>query len=128
MMNPHNSPWLKPAKPAYIDDVWLYSKWQQILKHLANSHTYAQVQHGLLIDKQFIIAKRSSKFRLCSQLDWAHYRAKDLAQAMNQSTVDQYYEQQLTSLRSDPNIWNDLQKEMELKTFYAARAGRASKI
>jgi len=76
----------------------------------------------------FYIAKNSSKMRLRSHLDWCWYTPKTLAQAIDSNTVESYYEIMLNDIRSDPNEWKDRDIEMELKTFYAERVGRASLI
>ena len=126
-MNPLNSPWNKP-KFQTIDDFKLYCRWKPISKHLTISPRYSESSGMLDVNNQFYIAKNSNKMRLKTHLDWCYYDAQDLAQAMNNNTVEQYYEQQLLDSRSDPNQWKDTDKEMDLKTHYAARVGRASKI
>jgi hypothetical protein len=129
MINPANSIWNKP-KFVRISDRDLLYKWLAIKKHLINTILIRPIagETNLVIDEKFIIAKHSKKFRLISQIDWAVYDTKDLANAIDTNTIDSYYEQMLADPQSDPNIWNDKIKEHELKTHYAERAGRASKI
>lgn len=74
------------------------------------------------------ITKNSKKFRPKSQIDWAWYDSNDLANALETNTTDKYYEQQLRDPRSDPNNWHDKSEEMTIKSYYAARSGRASLI
>lgn len=126
-MNPLNSPWNTP-RFQMIEDFKLYCRWKPIHKHLTKPARYIERRGFLEVNSLFYIAKNSNKMRLVSHLDWCHYDAQDLAQAMDNNTVEQYYEQQLLDSRSDPNQWKDTDKEMELKTHYAARIGRASKI
>lgn len=126
-MNPHNSPWNRPSVPSIMDPM-LSKRWALVHKHLHNPVDVTECNYLLRINKQIFVAKKSSKFRLLSHLDWAWYTPKTLATAIDQNTVEQYYEFMLCDHRSDPNIWNDRQLEMELKSFYAARIGRASLI
>ncbi len=79
----------------------------------------------LTINKHIYLAKNSTKFRIRSHLDWSWYTPQTLAQAIDADTVDQYYEIMLNHVNSDPNIWKNTDFEMELKTYYAARVGRA---
>lgn len=74
------------------------------------------------------ITQTSKKFRPKSQIDWAWYDSADLANALETNTTDKYYEQQLRDSRSDPNDWKDRSEEMTIKSYYAARSGRASLI
>jgi len=127
MQNPLNSPWNKP-KFQTIDDQQLYWRWKPIHKHLTKPARYQESNGLLLINNQFYIAKKSSKMRLKSHLDWSWYTPKTLAQAMDTGTVEEYYEFMLHDGRSDPNEWKDRDIEMALKTYYAERAGRASAI
>lgn len=126
-MNPHNSPWNKP-KLQMINDKQLYWRWAPIKSHLVGSVKVVEHNGILAINKEIYIAKNSSKFRIKSHLDWAWYTPKTLAQAIDNNTVDQYYEIMLHDVRSDPNEWKDHDFEMELKAFYAARVGRCSII
>jgi hypothetical protein len=126
-MNPHNSPWNKP-KFQMIEDFKLYSRWKPIAKHLTKPVRYSEGRGFLEVNGVFYIAKNSVKMRLVSHLDWCHYDAQDLANAIDSDTVEQYYEQQLNDPNSDPNQWRDKDKEMLLKTHYAAKRARASKI
>jgi len=47
---------------------------------------------------------------------------------MNENRVLQYYESMLKDKRSDANKWKRRDEEMEMKTKYAVRAGKASFI
>lgn len=124
-MNPHNSPWNKP-RLQIVQDKQLYWRWAPIKRHLTQPVVISEYQGILRIGKDIYIAKKSSKFRIKSNLDWAWYTPKTLAQAIDNNTVEQYYEIMLNDVRSDPNEWKDHDFEMELKAFYAARAGRCS--
>lgn len=126
-MNPHNSPWNKP-KPQIVQDKKLYWRWAPIKAHLNKVVPINEYQGILRIDKDIYIAKNSSKFRIRSHLDWTWYTPKTLAQAIDNNTVDQYYEIMLADVRSDPNDWKDQDFEQELKSFYAARVGRCSLV
>ena len=124
MVNPHNSPWLKPVYP-YIRDTKLRSKFNDIKKYATS--TLSVVEYNVLtINKDIYLAKNSTKFRIRSHLDWAWYTPQTLAQAIDAGTVDQYYEIMLNHVNSDPNVWKNTDFEMELKTYYAARIGRAN--
>lgn len=127
-MNPLNSPWNKP-KFQTIADKQLYFRWAAIKKHLNSLPSIAEHNGILTINTNginFYIAKNTSKMRLRSHLDWCWYTPKTLAQAIDSGTVESYYEIMLADVRSDPNEWKDRDIEMELKTFYAERLGRAS--
>jgi hypothetical protein len=126
-MNPKNSPWNKP-KNQLIQDFQLWARWKPIKKHLTTTARYQEWQGILEINEQFYIAKKTSKMRLKSHLDWCWYTPKTLAQAIDTGTVEEYYEFMLHDGRTDPNIWKDRDVELELKTYYAERAGRASTI
>lgn len=126
-MNPLNSPWNKPKK-VFINDQKLYWHWLAISKHLTTQPNVIERNHYLQINDNIYIAKNSSKMRLKSHLDWCWYTAKTLAQAIDTNTVEEYYEVMLEDCRSDPNLWRDKDVELELKSFYAARANRASLI
>ena len=130
MVNPHNSPWLKPTYQK-INDRQLFYRWMAIKKHLTTNPSiseYNGILTVMLPNTQLYIAKNTSKIRLKSHLDWSWYTPKTLAQAIDNNTVESYYEIMLTDVRSDPNLWKDMDIEMELKSFYAARANRASLI
>jgi len=103
-----------------------------IVRHFTNWYEFTDIQDSygpIKINNQFFITrKKSTKFRLISHLDWAHYEPRDLAHAIETDTVNEYYEHQLKDTLSDPNNWADRDEEMELKTYYAERVGRASSI
>ncbi len=126
-MNPHQSPWNRP-QPQRIQDQQLYWRWAAIKKHITQPQSVSEYQGILTINKKIYIAKNSAKFRLKSNLDWAYYTPKTLAAALDNNTVDQYYEFMLQDHRSDSNDWKDHDLEMELKAFYAARAGRCDLV
>jgi hypothetical protein len=111
-----------------IQDQQLYWRWKPIEKHLTKPAKYSEIKGLLEINNQFYIAKKSSKMRLKSHLDWAWYTPKTLAQAIDTDSVEAYYEYMLNDGRSDPNLWKDKDVELELKSYYAERAGRASAI
>ena len=93
-MNPLNSPWNKP-KPVYISDQALYFRWKAIEKHLTTKPSISATNGILTINGNIYIAKKSSKFRLQSQLDWAHYTPKTIATAIKRSVVNRLYGQSL---------------------------------
>ena len=130
-MNPLISPWNKPSKPKFISDKQLYFRWNAIAVHLKNIPAYYENNGTLAItigNEKIYLAKNAQKMRLKSHLDWTYYTPKTLAQAIDNNNVDQYYEIMLHDVNSDPNLWKDKDFEMELKSFYAARANRASLI
>lgn len=124
MANPYNSPWNKPV----IYDKFLKQRWQAIEKYLTTKPNIVERKWFIEIEGCAYIAKNTTKMRLISHLDWCHYTAKTLAQAIDAGKIAEYYEQMLKDPRSDANVWNDTDKEMDLKTEYAARVGRASKL
>jgi hypothetical protein len=125
MINPLNSPWNK-SKSLFIGDKMLWSRWVSIKKYLTTTPTIIERYGYLEINHICFIAKNSSKMRLKSHLDWCHYTPKTLAQAIDGNNIESYYEIMLNDVQSDPNVWKDTDFEMELKTHYAARSGRAS--
>lgn len=124
-MNPLTSPWNNP-KAKVIADQQLRWRWAAIKKYLTTSPVYNDMNGILTVNGKFYLAKNSSKMRLKSHLDWVWYTPKTLAQAIDSDTVESYYEIMLNDIRTDPNVWKDIDFEMELKSHYAARAGRAS--
>lgn len=125
MIDPRSSPWFRYPR---IRDPQLWYRWRAIESHLT-SRVQLQEYTGILkINQNIFIAKNSSKMRLQSHLDWAWYTPKTLADAIDGQSVEAYYEIMLKDVRSDPNVWRDIDFEMELKSYYAHRAGRASLI
>jgi len=127
IINPYSSPWNKKIITR-IQDTQLYWRFASIKKYLKINPIVREGNGYLEINNICYIAKNSNKMRLISHLDWCHYDAKDIADAINTGTLEEYYEQQLKDSQSDSNIWKDIDKEMELKTVYAVRSKRASKI
>ncbi len=124
MKNPHLSPWYKKPHTRMI-----YPRvWRDIRKHLTTQPRF--YENSLLTvvtpTHKIYLAKSKLKFRLKSYLDWAYYTPKTLALAIDNDDLDVYYERQLKHQLSDPNIWKRWDEEMDLKSYYAARAGRAS--
>lgn len=107
------------------------NKWLSIRRHLTTNNAqfydydFATIKTATTT---LYIAKASNKFRLKSHLDWAWYSPRTLAQAIDNDDLAVYYEQQLNHQNSDPNIWKRWDEEQDLKSYYAARAGRASLI
>jgi hypothetical protein len=136
MVNPYNSPWLKTTTkstgprvyPVIIFDPMLKKRYSEILNFATNKMEVAEYNGILRINKQIYLAKKSYKFRIISHLDWAWYTPKTLADAIDNDSVEAYYETMLKDVSSDPNVWKDSDFEIELKTFYAIRNGRASDI
>jgi len=124
-MNPHNSPWLKPTFIKFTDEKYRW-RYLAIKKHITGNLSATEYHSALVLNKDIYIAKNSMKFRLKSHLDWAYYTPKTLADAINNNTVESYYEIMLNDVNSDPNVWKDSDFELTLKSFYASRAGRAS--
>lgn len=128
-VNPYNNRWYKPTKPQpRLNDLVLLRRWQAIEKHLKHNQTIYDQNGMLKIMPNIYVAKHSVKFRLQSYLDWAYYTPKTLADAINNNSVDVYYEVMLKHQYSDPNEWGDNDFEQYLKSYYAARQGRASLI
>lgn len=127
-MNPYNSPWLKKPKKPTVKDIILRHKFAKIYQHIQTDITAVDYNGILAINKNIYIAKNSTKFRIKSHLDWAYYTPKTLANAIDNDCVDRYYEIMLHDIHSDPNVWQDHDFEMTLKSYYAARAFRANLI
>jgi len=129
MINPHNSPWLNSIRiQDRIRDVKLKSKFNNISKYAISKINGIDYNGVLTINKNIYIAKNSTKFRLRSHLDWAWYTPQTLAQAIDLDQVEAYYEIMLKHINSDPNVWKNTDFEMELKSYYAERVGRANLI
>ena len=130
-INPHNSPW-NNNHYQIIHDKKLLIRWLAIKKHLTQYHPVDEYYQGRLkcdvAGVRFYIAKNTPQITLKSNIDWAWYTPKSLAQAMDAGNVDVYYETMLKNVHSNPNIWNSKDFELKLKSFYAVRAGRASLI
>jgi len=131
MANPLTSPWLKALHgTSIIHDKQLYRRWYAIKLNLYKVPLPTIIEYnGLLkINSNIYIAKHKSKMRLKSHIDWCWYTPKTLADAIDNNIVEEYYEIMLKDMRSDPNLWKDKDLEMEIKTYYAVRVGRASLI
>jgi hypothetical protein len=114
-----------------IYDKNLISRWIRIKRHLTTTPEVYESYGVVAITKNsqtIYIAKNTTKMRLKSHLDWAYYTPKTLAYAIDNDLIDSYYEVMLKNVNSDPNIWNDKDLEMELKTYYAIRDQRAEPI
>jgi len=114
-----------------ICDKILIQKWLRIKRRLTTQYTAYEANGMLTIStnqETIYLAKNSDKMRLKSHLDWVFYDPKSLAYAIDNNIVDSYYELMSTHSKSDPNQWKDFDYEMELKSFYASRVGRASLI
>lgn len=114
-------------------------QWIKIRKHLTQTNrfgnpevTFVPAQRGLdrllKTNTTVYISKTAPKFRLKSYLDWAYYTPAGLAHAFDTDSLEVYHQQQLSDPNSDPNVWKRYDEEQELKSYYAARAGRASLI
>ena len=110
----------------YISDQRLYWRYSAIQPYLQKNHTVTIGFNAgyLCFDKEVYIAKKSQKFRLKGWIDWAWYTPKTIANALDNNTMEDYYKFMLNDSRSDPNFWKDPNFEVQLKTYYAARAGR----
>jgi len=116
-----------------INNPILKLRWLSVSKHLTEQIITVYDCNGILtikLDKKITIylAQKTSKFRIKSFLDWAYYTPTTLAQAINTSSVEEYYEIMLDNVYSDPNVWKDYQFEIQLKSYYAARVGRCSLV
>lgn len=114
-----------------ITDPVLAQKWLRISRRLKATVLAQEYSGQIRITDHveiFYLAKHKELFRLKSHLDWAAYTPNDLAQAINTKTVDQYYEQQMRAPLTPDNQWQDVVKELTLKSHYAHRVGRASLI
>ena len=97
--------------------------------HNMKFYTPDKGKHGIDANGlKIYLAKSAPKFRYKSHIDWAYFTPSGLADAINNNEVDKYYELMLKHPQSDPNIWQNTDFEMELKSYYAARVGRASMI
>lgn len=127
MANPYTSPY-HTTPTRMISDPLLRRRWQLIKQHLTRPVQIQQQKKLLLINGLYYIATNRSIMRIKSHLDWVVYTPQDLAQALDTGTVDAYYEQQMANPLSPGDDWRDKQKEMDLKTYYAQRVGRADFI
>jgi len=110
-----------PKLQKYIKDINLFHKWNKIKSNMTVLASLKEVSQGLIINDEIIIAKNSDKMKLLRYLDWVHYDPKDLANAIMNKTTQEYYDKQLSHSRTDPNIWNDKQREKDMKEYYANR-------
>lgn len=116
---------------SYINDPKFVQKWLRIRRHLTTTAYVYETYSQLAIKTQSVtlyLSKNSDKMRLYSHLDWVHYTAQHLAKAIDLDQVTAYYEIQMQNPLSDPNVWSNQDFEQMLKSYYAARAGRASLI
>ena len=69
----------------------------------------------------YVFARTKRRFRPVGILDWAHYTGAGLREAILNNSLDEYYKTMLEDERSPSNIWENKQKETELKAYYAER-------
>jgi len=113
----------------YINNFKFFIAWKKIEKYLDNKDRKLKEFHsGLIIDDKFIIAGNRTLLRPVGILDWSWYTPKTLGIAMNEDRVERYYEDMLKDPRSPSNKWKNRKQEMEKKTFYAVRAGKAEYV
>ena len=107
---------------SYIADIRLYTRWKSIKKHMKPLTGWRlDIYRGMLkVGDHLLLAKKTQKFKPLSRLDWAMYKPKDLANALETDTVLDYYD----SVLDYNHDWRDTGKEKVLKTHYANRANR----
>lgn len=107
---------------------WVIEKVDRLKSYSGDVPFTADFRYGgVIINEQFIIAKRKTRFRPLGQLDWAHYTPKGLGAAIAENTVLEYYEYMLTDSRSPKSEWKG-ESAMSKKAYYAERNGMASLI
>tara|TARA_R110002153_G_C13172547_1_gene484232 strand:- start:185 stop:592 length:408 start_codon:yes stop_codon:yes gene_type:complete len=96
--------------------------------HNDESHGYIRIQRATWQLPAIYISKKKPIFKILSRLDWVHYDPIELANAINNDTIEDYYSQQLSDPRSYPNDWKRPVEEIVLKTHYANRVGRPTDL
>ena len=104
--------------------------WGHITPHLSvptlsgESNGFIRIQRDDRQSPAIYISKKKPIFKILSRLDWVHYDPIELANAINNDTIEDYYSQQLSDPCSYPNDWKRPVEEIVLKTHYANRVGR----
>ncbi len=104
----------------------LGTTWLRIKRHLTvnvkETFSYGQLRIETTAKKVMYITQDSNKFRFKGVLDYARYEPKQLAEAINQGKVEDYYNLMLSHKKSDTNVWKDKSFEQLLKNYYHERA------
>jgi len=93
------------------------------LRQLAPALVYdsRRTSQGIRVFNGFMIASNKTSFRPVGVLDWAHYTAAGIRDAIQHDFLQEYYEEMLEDSRSPANVWKDKRKEQSLKEQYAHR-------
>lgn len=109
----------------YIDCRYTYANWMKIRQHFTTPvDGVAPYKWYYSVNGYIYIHKQKPILRLKSRLDWVTYDPADLAYALEHDIVEQYYSNQLADPLSLPNVWKNTVEELDLKEYYAKRAGR----
>jgi hypothetical protein len=90
-------------------DAWMWSRFYKIKKYCEDAIDSAdsgRTNQGLCINRDIVIAKKKSRFRMNGCNFWAHYTPKGLGTALKEGEVLDYYMKMLADPKSSENPVN----------------------
>ena len=79
----------------------IYARMLVVDKHLKKPPSVRITQLGLTINDQVMLSANKCLFKTKIAVEWVRFKSKDLADAMNDDTVEKYYEKLLKAKRKD---------------------------
>ena len=94
---------------------------EQVKEIAPEKNLFWREKNSYILFKDYVFARTKMRFRPVGVLDWANYTEATLREAILNDSIDEYYKTMLGDDRSPNNVWEDKNKEVALKTYYADR-------
>jgi hypothetical protein len=94
---------------------------EQVKEIAPEKNLFWREKNSYILFKDYVFARTKRRFRPVGVLDWANYTEATLREAILNDSIDEYYKTMLGDDRSPNNVWEDKNKEVALKTYYADR-------
>jgi hypothetical protein len=94
---------------------------EQVKEIAPEKNLFWREKNSYILFKDYVFARTKTRFRPVGVLDWANYTEATLREAILNDSIDEYYKTMLGDDRSPNNVWEDKNKEVALKTYYADR-------
>jgi len=94
---------------------------EQVKEIAPEKNLFWREKNSYILFKNYVFARTKTRFRPVGVLDWANYTEATLREAILNDSIDEYYKTMLGDDRSPNNVWEDKNKEVALKTYYADR-------
>ena len=94
---------------------------EQVKEIAPEKNLFWRENNSYILFKDYVFARTKTRFRPVGVLDWANYTEATLREAILNDSIDEYYKTMLGDDRSPNNVWEDKNKEVALKTYYADR-------